>query len=127
MEENVNQIELKRREIRIELKMLRVQRHRYREYLAELKSKVNERAKAKGKKVEREKEKQVRAEAYDDVMEILSHNCIKMIQERSIAVDVLNFAVNQLKRIRKSSGTVDGFIRESEAEVQEMRYLILKK
>ena len=125
--EEINQIESKRKEIRVELQMLRVQRYNYRTFLIDLSKKVKEKARAQRKMVEREKKNQVREEAYDDVMEILTHNCIKLIQERSLAINVLRFVVDQLGRIRESRRIVDGFIRESEAEIGEMRHWILKK
>ena len=127
LEEEINQIESKRKEIRVELQMLRVQRYNYRTFLIDLSKKVKEKARAQRKMVEREKKNQVREEAYDDVMEILTHNCIKLIQERSLAINVLRFVVDQLGRIRESRRIVDGFIRESEAEIGEMRHWILKK
>ena len=107
--------------------MLRAQRHNFKTYLVELKKKVKEKARAKRKLVEKEKKNQVREQAHDDVREILSHNCIKLFYEQDMAVDVLNFAVDQLKRIKQSSSTVDGFIKKSEAEIKEMRHMILKK
>ena len=125
--EEINQIESKRKEIRVELQMLRVQRYNYRTFLIDLSKKVKEKARAQRKMVEREKKNQVREEAYDDVMEILTHNCIKLIQERSLAINVLRFVVDQLGRIRESRRIVDGFIRESEAEIGEMRHWILKR
>ena len=76
---------------------------------------------------EREKKNQVREEAYDDVMEILNHNCVKLLQERSQAIQAIQFAVDELKGMRKSRRVIDGFIRESEAEIKEMRNWILKR
>ena len=127
IEEEINQIESKRRELKIELQMLRAQRYNYRTYLIDLNKKVKEAKRGQRKMAEREKKNQVREEAYDDVMEILTHNCIKLIQERSLAIKALRFGVDQLGRIRESRRIVDGFIRESEAEIGEMRHLILKR
>ena len=127
IEEELKQIESKRREVRIEVLMLRVQRHNYRTYLVELKKKVKEKARAKRKMDEREKKNNTRNEEYSEAQEILSHNCIKLRLEHNMAIDVLSFAVEQLPNMRKSSRTVDGFIRKSEAEIEQMRHLIMKK
>ena len=127
LEEEINQIESKRKEIRVELQMLRAQRYNYRTFLIDLSKMVKEKARAQRKMVEREKKNQVREEAYDDVMEILTHDCIKLILERSLAINALRSCVDQLGRIRESRRIVDGFIRESEAEIGEMRHWILKR
>ena len=127
VEEEINQIESKRKEIRVELEMLRAQRYNYRTFLIDLSKKVKEKARAQRKMVEREKKNQVIEEAYNDVMEILTHNCIKLILEHSLAINALRFGVDQLGRIRESRRIVDGFIRESEAEIGEMRHWILKR
>ena len=42
LEEEINQIESKRRELKIELQMLRAQRYNYRTYLIDLNKKVKE-------------------------------------------------------------------------------------
>ena len=125
--QEIRQIESKRREVRLELQMLRAQRFNYRTFLIDLSKKVKEAKRAKKKMAEREKKNQVREEAYDDVMEVLHHNCIKLIEEQDQATKVLRFAVDQLKEIRRSNRTVDGFIGKSEAEIKEMRHWILKR
>ena len=127
IEEEINQIESKRRELKIELQMLRAQRYNYRTYLIDLNKKVKEAKRGQRKMAEREKKNQVREEAYDDVMEILNHNCVKLLQERSQAIQAIQFAVDELKGMRKSRRVIDSFIRESEAEIKEMRNWILKR
>ena len=127
LEEEIKEIEVKRREIRIEVKMLRFQRHSYRTYLLDLKKKVKEKTRANRKLAEKEKENQTRKNAFDDVMEIFSHNCIKLHLEQEMAYNALRFAIDELQGIRMSFRTVDSFIRKSEAEIKEMRHRILKK
>ena len=127
LEEEINQIESKREEIRYELQMLRAQRYNFVTYLIDLREKGKEAKRGQRKMAEREKENQVREEVYDDVMEILNHNCIKLLQEQDQATQTLRFAVDQLKKIRESRHKVDGFIRESEAEIKEMQHWILKR
>ena len=127
IEEELKEIESKRREVRIEVLMLRVQRHSYRTYLVELKKKVKEKARAKRKIDGTEKKNHTKNEAYSEALEILSHNCIKLTIEHNMAIDVLSFAVEQFPIMRKSRRTVDGFIRKSEAEIEQMRHLIMKK
>ena len=127
IEEELKEIESKRREIRIEVLMLRVQRHNYRTYLVELKNKVKEKARAKRKMDVREKKNNTNNEAYSDALEILSHNCIKMTIEHNMAIDALSFAMEQFPVMRKTNRKVDVFIMKSEAEIEQMRHLIMKK
>ena len=127
IEEEINQIEAKRREVRVEVLMLRAQRHSYRTYLTELKKKVKEEAKSKRKMAAREKKNQPRNEVYFDALEIVSHNCTKLLFDQQLAANVLSFAVDQLQQIRQSRKNVERFTRECEAEIEEMRRFILKK
>ena len=127
IEEEIKEIEAKRREVRIEVLMLRVQRNSYRTYLVELKKKVQEEAKTKRKMAASEKRNQARNEMYFDALEIVSHNCTKLLSDHQLAANVLSFAVDQLQLIRQSRMDVERFTREGEAQIEEMRRSILKK
>ena len=127
IEEEIKEIEAKRREVRIEVLMLRAQRNSYRTYLTELKKKVQEEAKTKRKTAASEKRNQSRNEMYFDALEIVSHNCTKLLSDHQLAANVLSFAVDQLQLIRQSRKDVERFTREGEAEIEEMRRSILKK
>ena len=118
---------MERREIHIEVIMLRVQRHSYRTYLLELRKRVKEMTRTKRKLAEKEKMDEAKNEVLDDLMEIFSHNCIKLSLEQDMTAKMLRFAVDQLRKIRKSRWKVDAFISMSEAEINEMRHRILKK
>ena len=127
IEEEIKEIEAKRREVRIEVLMLRVQRNSYRTYLVELKKKVKEEAKTKRKMAVRDKKNQTRNQVFVDALEVVSHNCTKLLSDQQLAANVLSLTVGQLQLIRQSRGKVERFTRECEAEIEGMRRLILKK
>ena len=127
IEEELKQIETERREVRIEVLMLRVQRNSYRTYLTELKRKVKRKAREKKIQARNEKKNQTKNEALYDALESLSHNCIKLTFEMSLADSVISTAIEQLDLMRESRRKVDTFTWKCEEDIDEMRHLIMKK
>ena len=91
------------------------------------KKKVKDKARTKKKMAESEKKLQASNEELFDALEVLSHNCIKLCLELSWVRSVIDSALEEQEMMEECHRKVDIFIMKSEAEIEEMRHLIMKK